>query len=78
MRVVAKPFQELPHVLVHVRVERDVVHELVVLLLGGQLSLPEQPRHFEESRRLSELFDGISAIAKNALVAVDEGDRAAT
>jgi hypothetical protein len=78
MRVVAEALEELPHVLVHVRVERDVVHELIVLLLVRQLAVPEQPRDLEKCGVFRQLLDGISAIAKNSLVAVDVGDRAAT
>ena len=77
MRVVAEALQKRPHVLVHVRVVRDVVHPRVVLALRRQLAVAQQPRHLEERRLLGQLLDGISAIAQNSLVAVDEGDRAA-
>src|SRR5438552_121591 len=41
MRVVAESLEELAHVLVHVSVERGVVHELIVLLLRRQLTVAE-------------------------------------
>ena len=41
MSVVAESLEELAHVLVHVSVERDVVHELIVLLLRRQLAVTE-------------------------------------
>ncbi len=78
MGIVAESLEEFPHVLVHVRVERDIVHELVVLPLVRQLAVPEQPRDLEKCGIFRKLLDRISAIAKNSLVAIDEGDRAAT
>src|SRR5438552_7611800 len=41
MRVVAESLEGLAHVLVQVSVERDVVHELIVLLLRWQLAVAE-------------------------------------
>ena len=76
MRVVAEALQERLDVLVHVRVVRDVVHPLVVLGLRRQLAVAQQPRDLEEGRLLGELLDRVAAIAENALVAVDERDRA--
>ena len=78
MRVVAEALEELPHVLVHVGVERDVVHELVVFALCRELTVTKEPRHFEEGRAFGKLLDRVAAIAEDALVAVDECDRAAT
>ena len=74
VRVVAKAFHELLDILMHVRVVRDVVCELVVLGLRGQLSVPQQPGDLEEARLFRELLDRIAAIAKDSLVAVDVGD----
>src|SRR4051812_1662613 len=75
MRVVAEPFEKLAEVLVHVGVERDLVHEPIVLFLVRQLPVAQQPRYFEERRVLGELLDGIAAEAENSLVAIDVGDR---
>ena len=78
MRVVAEPLEKPFDVLVHVRVERDVVHPVVVLGLVRQLAVPQQPRDFEVAGLLGQLLDRVSAIAENPLVAVNEGDRAPT
>ena len=77
MRVVAETLQEFPEVLVHVGVVRDVVHELIVLLLVRQLAVPQQPRYLEKRCILSQLLDRIAAIPQNSLVAIDESDGAA-
>src|SRR6185437_1858142 len=77
VRVVPESLEKVFDVLVHVRVVRDVVHPLLVLLGRRQLAVTEQPGRLEERCALGELLDGISAIAKNALVAVDVGDRTA-
>ena len=45
-------------------------------LLRRQLAVAQQPRDLEERRLLGELLDRIAAIAQDALVAVDERDRA--
>src|SRR6185503_181922 len=76
MRVIAEAAHEFLDVFVHVRVERDVVHPLVVVLLARQLAVTQQPRDLEESGLVRELLDGIAAIPQDALVAVDERDRA--
>src|SRR5687767_12217849 len=78
MRIVAESLEELPHVLVHVGVVRDVVHELIVLALAGELAVSEEPRNLEEGRAFRELLDGVASVAEYPLVAVDVGDRAAT
>jgi hypothetical protein len=77
VRVVAEPFHEPLDVLVHVRVVRDVLLPLVVLLLVRELAVPQQPRDLEEVRLLGQLLDRVSAVAQDPLVAVDEGDRRA-
>src|SRR5450756_2040476 len=76
MRVVAEAFEELPHVLVHIGVERDFVHELVILLLGRQLTVAKQPRDLEEGGILRELLYRVAAIAEDSLLAIDERDGA--
>jgi hypothetical protein len=63
MRIVPEPFEKLSKVLVHVGVERDLVHELIVFLLGRKLAVTEQPRDLEERRVLCELLDGITPVA---------------
>ena len=63
-------------VLVRVRVVGDVVDPLVVLATVGQLAVDEQVRDLEVRRLLSELLDRVPAVAQDALVALDLGDRA--
>src|SRR5690606_28816415 len=67
---------ELPHVLVNQRVHRDLVRPLVQLLLAGEVAEEDQERRLEIRALLCELLDGDAAVAEDALVAVDEGDRA--
>ena len=42
--VVPKAVHDRPNILVYVRVVRDIVHEIVTLGLGGQLSVQKQIR----------------------------------
>src|SRR5438128_6197549 len=70
MSVLAESLEELAHVLVHVSVARDVVPELIVLLLRRQLTVAEKPRYLQERRVLSQLLDWISAITQDSLVAI--------
>ena len=55
----------------------DLVAELVELLLGRQLAVDQEVRGLEERRVLAvgELLDVVAAVAEDAFVAVDEGDR---
>ena len=46
--------------------------------LVRELTLAEQVRHLEERALLGQLLDGVAAVAEDALVAIDEGDGAAT
>ena len=77
VRVVAEALHQRLDVLVHERVERDLVHPLLVLLLGGELAVDEQVRDLEERGVLGQLLDGVAAVLEDALVAVDVGDGAA-
>jgi hypothetical protein len=65
---------ELLQVLVNPCVMRDVVHPVLHLLAGGQLAVEEEVGHLEVAGALGELLDGISAVAEDAVVAVDLGD----
>ena len=77
VRVVPEALHEALEVLVHERVERDLVHPLLVLVLGGQLAVDEQVGDLEVCRRLGQLLDRVAAVLEDALLAVDEGDGAA-
>jgi hypothetical protein len=48
------------------------------LLLVRQLAVDEQVGDLQVARLLGELFNGVSAVFEDALVAVDEGDCRAT
>ena len=55
---------------------RDVVLPRVELLSVGQLAVAQQVGDFEVVRVLGELFDRVAAVAQDAGVAVELGDRA--
>ena len=78
VRVVAVALHELLDVLVHERVDRDLVRPLVELRLVRQLAVDEQVGDLEIGRLLGELLDRIAAVLQDALVAVDVRDRRAT
>ena len=78
VRVVPESLEKLRHVRVHVRVRAHVVLPPVELLGGRQLPLEQEIRRLEEARLLGELLDRVAAVAEDACVAVDVGDRAAT
>ena len=76
MGVVVEALHEpLAHVLVDVGVVRDVVGPRRELRLRWQLAVEQQVRDFEERRLLGQLFDRVAAVAQDAGVAVELGDR---
>ncbi len=77
MRVVAEALHELLDVLVHERVDRDLVRPLVELLLAGQLTVDQQVGDLEVARALGQLLDRIAPVLEDAVLAVDERDRRA-
>ena len=52
------------------------LHPLLQLRRGGQLAVEKEVGDLQECAILGQLLDGISAIAQDAFVAVDEGDGA--
>ena len=74
MRVAAEAAEEARHLLVHHRVVRDAVVEIVLLRRGRQLAVEQQVADLEEVAVLGQLLDRIAAIEQDALVAVDVGD----
>ena len=78
MRVVAEALHEAADVLVHERVDRDLVRPLVELLLVRQLAVDQEIRHLEVRRVLGELLDRIPAVLQDAGLAVQIGDRRPT
>ena len=77
MRVVAEALHELLDVLMHHRVDLDVVLPALVVLAVGQLTFDDQIRGLEVVALLRQLLDRIAAIAQDPLVAVDKRDPAA-
>ena len=77
VRVVAEALQELVDVRVHVGVHPDVVRPLRELALGRELALEQEVGRLQEPGLLGDLLDRIAAVAEDAGVAVDVGDRAA-
>src|SRR5437879_644657 len=67
---------QLLDVFVKQGVMRDRVHPLAVLGRIGQLAMYQEIGDLEEATALGQLLDGIAAVAENAPLAVDEGDRA--
>ncbi len=77
MRVVAKAVHEALDVLVHHRVNLDVVLPDAEVLEVGQLAFYDQIRGLEIVALLGEFLDGIAAVAEDSPFAVDEGHFAA-
>src|SRR3990172_6896816 len=76
MRVAPEPAEERQHLLVH---QIDLIERCLVLgkLLGTrQFTEHQQVGHFREMAVLRQLLDGITAVEQDALVAVDESNRA--
>ena len=59
------------------RVAGDIVSPRDRLVLIGQFPVQHQPAHIEEVGALGQLLDRVPAIAQDALVTIDESDRAA-
>ena len=57
--------------------DADVLAELLQLLRGGQFAVDQQVGHFLEIAALGHLFHRIAAVAEDALLAVEKGDRTA-
>ena len=74
MRIAPEPAEKRAHLLVHHGVLRHRVDELLLLVGRRQLALEQQIADLEEVAVHRELFDGITAIQKFPLVAVDIGN----
>ena len=59
---------------VHLGVIKDAGLESVQLGAGRELTVNQQVSGLDERRLLSEFFDGVTTVAQDALLAVDEGD----
>ena len=74
--VVAEAFHEFLGALVDHGVVRDLVDPILELGFGGQLAEQQQVGDLQESAMLGQHFDGIAAVAQDAAIAIDVGDRA--
>ena len=63
-------------------VDVGVVHHLVLpvckLVFVGQMAKDQQVGHFQKTALFRQLFNGVTAVLQNAIVAVDVGDAALT
>ena len=76
MRVVPEAVHEMLGGLGHHGVVGDLVDPVPLLLGGRQFAEQQQVSDLEEGAVLRQIVDVVSAIAKNAFVAVDESDLA--
>ena len=75
MRVVVETFEEsFTHVLVDVRVVRDLTFPVRCLGRVRQLAVIEQVRHLDVGGFLGQLLDGIAAVAQDAGLTVEIRD----
>jgi len=74
--VPAESLQKILGGLVQHGVVSDAAHPLFQLGLGGQLPEQNQVGHLEEGALPRQLLDRVAAVTQDALIAVDEGDRA--
>ena len=76
MGVVVKAVEKFLDALVNERVVRDVVVPIAQLRLRGQLAVKNQVGRLRIGAFFRQFLDRIAAVAKDALVAVDESDLA--
>ena len=67
--------ETLAHVFVNERVLGDVGLPAIELYGVGEFAVEQQVRHFEIGAVLGELLDGVTAMAQDARIAVEIGDR---
>ncbi len=75
--VVAEALHEVLDVLVHERVDRDLVHPVGQLSLRRQRAVDDQVGDLEVGGVLAQLLDRVAAVLEYAGLPVDVGDRAA-
>ena len=75
MGITRKPVKELAQLFMQHCVLADFGLEIVKFRLRGQVPIDEQVRGLQETGLLSKLFDRVSAVAQNASVTVDVGNR---
>ena len=70
------PVEEPAHVFVDHRMPREQALPPAELFVRGQMAVDEQVGRLREGAPLAQLLDGNAAIAEDALLAVEKGDRA--
>src|SRR4051794_171903 len=75
MRVTRESGEEALELLVQHRVRLDPLLEVGQLRGRRQLAVDQEVRRLEERRLLGKLLDRVAAVAQDACVPVDEGDR---
>ena len=78
VRVVTEAVEEFLDVLVQERVNGDLVLPRRQRIPGGELSLDQEVRDFEEGATLGELLDRIAAVLEDPPFPIDERDLACT
>ena len=76
VRVTGEGAVEVLEVFGHQRLRGDAGLEGRELRRRGELPVEQEVRDLDEGRLLRELLDGVAAVAQDALLAVEEGDRA--
>ncbi len=74
MGIRGESFEEFFHIFVDHGVIGELSAEVCELAGGGEFAVEEEPGGFDEVGVFGELFDGVTAVAEDAFVAVDEGD----
>ena len=70
VRIVLEAFHELFHVLVHIRVERYVVHPLAELALRGKVAMDQEVRRLEKGTLFRQFLDRVAPILQDPPLAV--------
>ncbi len=72
--ITAEAGEKAAHLLVHHRVVRDAMIEIILLRLGRQIAVEKKVADFEEVAMFCKLLDRVTAVQKHAFIAVDIGD----
>ena len=77
MRGVREPLEKVAHALVHGGARSNAAAELRKVFRGGQLAVDDEVGGLEKDGLVGQIFDAVTAVAKDALLAIDERDVAA-
>ena len=76
VRIAGEELEEALHVLVHQRVRTYVLLEFRQLFTVRQIAEKQQVGDFQERGFLGQLFDRVATVMQNALLSIEESDRA--